>query len=232
MREGVSLAAGFRVYRGGDGGSAGTIVGTEASEAQRSDSDLLRLDCEEVETRLSKGRKGALPPVPPVRLCSFPVVQSQGLHTGGLQNKLRCGWNAQSSSQLVNCFDPPHPCLAPPRPERDQLARPRLMRYAYPRWRAARVILLLWGRHADGLTYLCLQEAPACVRNESMSRAGTGMKVARALLLLGVGWLASAGSLSGATAQTCTTGSKAVAIFSGNGRHACALLVSESPPLD
>ena len=95
--------------------------------------------------------------------------------------------------------------------------------------------MLLWGRRAVGLSFLCLQEAPACVavlRKESMSRAGTEMKVARALLLLGVGWLASAGSSSGATAQTCTTGSKAVAIFAGNGGHSCALLVSESPPSD
>jgi len=55
-----------------------------------------------------------------------------------------------------------------------------------------------------------------------MSRAGTGMKVARALLLLGVSWL---DLFSGATAQTCTTGSKAVALFG----H-CVLLVSKRPP--
>ncbi|KAJ1476888.1 hypothetical protein T484DRAFT_1823182 [Baffinella frigidus] len=41
-----------------------------------------------------------------------------------------------------------------------------------------------------------------------MCRVGTGMKV----LLLGVGWLAF---LGGATAQTCTTGSKAVAFSAG-----------------
>ncbi|KAJ1480914.1 hypothetical protein T484DRAFT_1809166 [Baffinella frigidus] len=53
-----------------------------------------------------------------------------------------------------------------------------------------------------------------------MTRAGTGMKVARALLLLGVGWL---DFLSGTKAQTCTSGSKAVAIFAGV-MHSCALL--------
>jgi len=64
-------------------------------------------------------------------------------------------------------------------------------------------------RHSAGLPSLCVQETSACVailRNESMSRAGTGMKVARALLLLGVGSLAF---LGGAT---------------------CALLVSKRPP--
>jgi hypothetical protein len=48
------------------------------------------------------------------------------------------------------------------------------------------------------------------------------MKVAHTLLLIGVSWLEF---LSGATAQTCTTGGKAVAIFG----H-CALLVSKRPP--
>ena len=56
-----------------------------------------------------------------------------------------------------------------------------------------------------------------------MSRAGTGMKVASALLLLGVVWPEF---LSGATAQTCTSGSKAVAIFAGL-THSYALLVSK-----
>ena len=46
------------------------------------------------------------------------------------------------------------------------------------------------------------------------------------MVLLGVGWLAF---LSGATAQTCTTGSKAVAISPGF-VHSCALLVSKIPP--
>ena len=54
------------------------------------------------------------------------------------------------------------------------------------------------------------------------------MKVARALVLLGVGWLAI---LRGATAHTCTTGAKAAAIFAGVADHSCALLVSKHPPL-
>ena len=84
--------------------------------------------------------------------------------------------------------------------------------------------------HSFGLTSLCVQEVSACVamlRIESMFRAGKGMKVARALLLLGVDCL---GFFSVATAQNCTTGSKAVAVFTGV-VHACALLVSKSPPL-
>ena len=56
-----------------------------------------------------------------------------------------------------------------------------------------------------------------------MSRAGTRMQVARALLLLGVSFLAFPRS---STAQTCGTGSKAVAIFAGI-LHSCALLVSK-----
>ena len=98
--------------------------------------------------------------------------------------------------------------------------------------------MLLWGLlgaeagswHAVGLTSPCLQEAAGCraiLRNESMSRAVTGTKVSRVLLLLlGVGCLSF---LSGTTAQTCATGSKAVAIFGGIGRHSCALLVSRGP---
>ena len=54
-----------------------------------------------------------------------------------------------------------------------------------------------------------------------MSRAGTGMKEAHALLLFGVGLLAF---LSGAKAQTGTAGSKAVAIF-----DSCVLLVTQRP---
>jgi len=57
-----------------------------------------------------------------------------------------------------------------------------------------------------------------------MPRKGTGMKVARVLLLLGVGWL---GVLIGATAQTCTTGSKAVAVSAASNYFSCALLVSK-----
>ena len=79
--------------------------------------------------------------------------------------------------------------------------------------------------HSGLLKSLCLQEASACaaiLRNEIMSRAGTGMKVVRGLLLLGVGLLAFP---SGATAHTCTTGSKAVAVFAS-----CAILVSKRPP--
>jgi len=60
-----------------------------------------------------------------------------------------------------------------------------------------------------------------------MSRAGTRMKVVHALLLLSAGLLALP---SGATAQTYTTGSKAVAIFSGIAHSSCALLVSKRPP--
>ena len=56
-----------------------------------------------------------------------------------------------------------------------------------------------------------------------MYRAGTGMKVALALLLLGVA------VLSGTTAQTCTAGSKAVAIFAATSDYSCALLVSKRP---
>ena len=65
------------------------------------------------------------------------------------------------------------------------------------------------------------------LRNESMFRSGTRVKVARAGLRLGVGGLAF---LSGATAQTCTTGSQAVAIFGGVAHHSCVLLVSKRPP--
>ena len=57
-----------------------------------------------------------------------------------------------------------------------------------------------------------------------MSREGVGMKMARALLLFGVGWL---GFLGGATAQTCTTGSKAVAVSAASNFYSCALLVSK-----
>ena len=56
-----------------------------------------------------------------------------------------------------------------------------------------------------------------------MSRAGAGMKVALALLLLGVA------VPSGATAQACTAGSKAAAIFAGSSDYSCALLVSKRP---
>jgi len=81
-----------------------------------------------------------------------------------------------------------------------------------------------------GLTFLRLQEASAffaILRNESMSRAGLGMKETRTLLLLGVCLLALP---SGTAAQTCTTGSKAVALFAGI-HHSCALLVSKRSPL-
>ena len=80
--------------------------------------------------------------------------------------------------------------------------------------------------HAVGLTSACLQEAFDCsamLRSEKMSHAGTGVMLARALLLLVAGLVAFP---SGATAQTCTTGSKAVAIFAGTNYYACALLVS------
>ena len=80
--------------------------------------------------------------------------------------------------------------------------------------------------HTVGLTSLCLQEASACVavvRNEKMYHAETGMQVARVLLLLGLGLLAFP---SGATAQACTAGSKAVVIY-----DSCAILVSKRPPL-
>jgi len=60
------------------------------------------------------------------------------------------------------------------------------------------------------------------IRNTSMSRAGTGVKVVRGLLLLGMGLLAFLGD---AAAHTCTIGSKAVAIFAP-----CAILVSKRPP--
>ena len=87
----------------------------------------------------------------------------------------------------------------------------------------------VWGAeggswHAVGLSFPCLQEASAGVailRTESMFRVGTGMKVARALLLLGLGWLTSP---SDATAQTCTD-SKVVAIVAS-----CAFLVSKRTP--
>ena len=84
--------------------------------------------------------------------------------------------------------------------------------------------------HAVELTSACLQEASECaamLRSESMSHAGTGLKVARALLLLVVGLLFCS---SGATAQTCTTGSKAVAIFAATNYRACALLVRKHRP--
>ena len=84
--------------------------------------------------------------------------------------------------------------------------------------------------HAVGLTSPCLQEASTCtaiLQSESMSLAGTGMKVARSVMLLVVGLLAFP---SGATGQTCTTGSKAIAVFAGFSQHACVLLVSKSPP--
>jgi hypothetical protein len=86
--------------------------------------------------------------------------------------------------------------------------------------------------HAVELTFPGLQEASDCVamlRSESMSHAATGVKVSRAMLLLGASLLAFP---SGATAQTCTTGSKAVAIFSGIAHSSCALLVSKRPPWD
>ena len=93
----------------------------------------------------------------------------------------------------------------------------------------------LWGRRQGlgtlfGLTSPCLQEASAFVsalRNESMSRAGTEMQAVHAMLLFGVSLMALP---SGSTAQTCTTGSKAVAVSAGV-LHSCALLVSRSPPL-
>ena len=50
------------------------------------------------------------------------------------------------------------------------------------------------------------------------------MKLARALLLLGLGFL------SVATAHDCIPGSEAVAVITGV-THACALLVSKSPSL-
>ena len=50
------------------------------------------------------------------------------------------------------------------------------------------------------------------------------MKVARAVLLLFVGWLAC---FSGATAQTCATGSTAVAVVAA-GFVSCVLLVSKN----
>jgi len=88
-------------------------------------------------------------------------------------------------------------------------------------WRSGSENLSLDIEEAVGLIHPCLLEASACaaiLQSERMSGTGTGMNVARALLLLGVGLLAL---LSGATAQTCTTGGKPVAIF-----ETCALLVS------
>ena len=68
----------------------------------------------------------------------------------------------------------------------------------------------------------------AVLENEKGSREETGsvMKVASALLLLGVGGLAF---LSGATAQTCTPGRNSVAVIAGSGDHSCAILVSCGP---
>jgi len=100
-------------------------VGAKAAEAQRSDSDLLRLDCEEAETRLSKGRKGALPPVPPVRLCSFAVSQSQGiLQTGSF--RVSCDvdgtlWVHRSWLAAVN-----RPIPDSPRPALNAISLPAL----------------------------------------------------------------------------------------------------------
>ena len=123
-------AACVRVYRGAVS-SAGIIVGAEASEARRSDSQHLRLDIEEAETRLS-GRKGALPAVSPARLFSFPVFQSHQAFLPprggrGAEYSAMYGGDAYNPPQQVGCSAPPHHAL--PRPA---LLRPALSRLAPP----------------------------------------------------------------------------------------------------
>jgi hypothetical protein len=86
--------------------------------------------------------------------------------------------------------------------------------------------MLVWGilpvRRVESLCLQVTSDCVAMIRKTSMSRAWTGAEVVRGLLLLGMGLLAF---LSGATAHTCTIGSKAVALF-----VPCAILVSKRPP--
>jgi len=140
VRHFTTGAACVGVYRGG-GGSA---VGAEAPEERRSDSEHLTLDIEESKTRLSTGRKGASPPAPPL---ARPLPHHEGQNTlrymeGTLRPPHRIGWRGGWLGGGTNLL--PHPAL--PRPERDEPARPRLMRCAYQRWRVVRVRMLLWGR--------------------------------------------------------------------------------------
>ena len=67
---------------------------------------------------------------------------------------------------------------------------------------------------------------PSSARRSMKRSGGIVRSVARTvLLLLGVGGLAF---LSGAAAQTCATGSSAVAVVSGSSNdHVCAVLVSK-----
>ena len=112
--------------------------GAEASEARRRNSEHLRLDIEDSDNRLSAGRKGALPPAPPERLCSFPVVQS-------------CQPPPPSTSQNVLPLDPLFRTQSPPTP-------PFPARVS---GEGENVVVGADGgsSHAVGLTHLCLQEA-------------------------------------------------------------------------
>ena len=107
---------------------------------QRSDAATrknLRLDIKESETRLSTGRKGASPPMPPL---ARPLPHHEG------QNTLYGGNAAHSAMHRGNAYTTtsgwlerrwlsggtnllPHPAL--PRPERDEPARSHLMRCAH-----------------------------------------------------------------------------------------------------
>ena len=97
-------------------------MGAEALEEQRSDSEHLRLDIEESETRLFTGRKGASTPVPPLARPAPPHVRHDTLRCmeGTLRPPRQICWSGGWLGGGTNLL--PHPAL--PRPERDEPARP------------------------------------------------------------------------------------------------------------